>query len=343
MKFQKYPSIENSYRKEFIQHVIDENKTDGLWVVTEKIHGANFSFWCNKREVRMAKRSCLLPDDANFYGSQKVWKELASKVMNLFLLINGYNMERLPKEMRKKHNPENIAVFGEIFGGNYPHPKVEADPGARQVQKGIYYCPDNQFLIFDLMIDSKFVSFAEIQVYCEAVGLPYIKALATGTFEECLKHKNKFSSTIHKYYHLPKIKDNICEGIVIRPNKPKFLYRGSRVMLKSKNAKWSEKVGARRSATPISISEEGEKVKEEIRSMITENRYNSVVSKIGEVTAGHFGEIMKDFSKDILDEAYKSELAYQFNALDKNEQKIIKKSMNHNIANLVRQKLILGK
>lgn len=328
MKFTKYPKIENTYRKDFLDHIIDEGKTDGTWLVTEKIHGANFSFWANKKEVKMAKRSCLLPDDNNFYGAQKIWKKLASRIMNIYLYYHP--------------RPKEIAVMGEIFGGSYPHPKVCANSQAKKVQSGIYYCPDNQFLIFDIKVDDEYLDFDEMQKVCELFGLPCIGALAVGSFKEMVKHKNKFSSTIHKCYHLPKIKDNICEGIVIRPNKTKFLYRGSRVILKSKNDKWSENVRVRKPIKSIELSTEASGIKEEIKSMITENRFCSVVSKIGEVTVAHFGQIMKDFSKDILEEAYGSDLAYRFNALDKSEQKIIKKAMNHHIANLVRRKLILG-
>lgn len=328
MKFQKYPSIENTYRKDFLDHIIDEGKTDGLWIVTEKIHGANFSFWANRTQTRMGKRSCLIGNDDNFYGAPRIKEELKMKIRDLFRSFHP--------------RPKQIAVMGEIFGGNYPHPKVQQVQEAKTVQGGIYYCPDNQFMIFDIKVDDEFMDFDKMQSICEFFDLPYIGALFQGTFAQCLRYKNKFSSTIHKYYHLPKIKDNICEGIVIRPNKTKFLYRGSRVMLKSKNDKWSENVRVKSVRKIIGLSEEANEIKEEIKRMITENRFNSVVSKIGIVTAAHFGQIMKDFSKDILEEAYKSELAYQFNVLDKPEQKIIKKAMNHNIANLVRRKLILG-
>lgn len=328
MNFTKYPKMANTYRKDFLTHLTGEGKTDGTWIVTEKIHGANFSFWTNGNVVRMAKRTCLIADDENFYGALKVREELIRKIKDLF-----YYLHPVPKE---------VAIFGEIFGGSYPHPKVDQDPDARKVQRGIYYCPDNKFMIFDIKVDDEFLDFGTMQTHCVFFELPYIGALDTGSFEHCLEHKNKFSSTIHKYYHLPKIKDNICEGIVIRPNKTKFLYRGDRVILKSKNDKWSENVHISRTKT-TELSEKASEIKEAIRSMITENRYNSVVSKIGEVTVPMFGEIMKAFHKDILEEAYKeNDLAYNFNALDKSEQKLLKKSMNHNIANLVRRKLILG-
>lgn len=329
MNFEKYPKIENTYRRDFMSFITGEGKTDGTWIVTEKIHGANFSFWTNGNVVRMAKRTCLIADTDNFYGSLKIWEELKGKIKDLF-----HFMHPVPKE---------VAVFGEIFGGSYPHPKVAQDHQAKKVQSGIYYCPDNQFMIFDIKVDKDFLDFDTMQKCCETFELPSIGALDVGTLEHCLEHKNKFSSTIHKYYHLPKIKGNICEGIVIRPNKTKFLYRGSRVMLKSKNEKWSEKIHKIRPTVSVELSEEATQIKEEILSMITENRFNSVVSKIGEVTAAHFGQVMKDMNKDILDEAYKkNDLAYSFNALDKGEQSIIKKSMNHNMANLVRKKLILG-
>lgn len=61
MEFRKYPSIENSYRKGFAQAVRDAGEEAGAeWVVTEKIHGANFSFWTDGSNVACGKRTSLL-------------------------------------------------------------------------------------------------------------------------------------------------------------------------------------------------------------------------------------------------------------------------------------------
>ena len=45
MRFRKYLDIENSYRKKFIDIVVAEKLDKGEFVVQEKAHGANLSFW----------------------------------------------------------------------------------------------------------------------------------------------------------------------------------------------------------------------------------------------------------------------------------------------------------
>jgi hypothetical protein len=39
MNFQKFSSIENVYRTKFLNQIIEQGKSSGEWVVTEKIHG----------------------------------------------------------------------------------------------------------------------------------------------------------------------------------------------------------------------------------------------------------------------------------------------------------------
>lgn len=42
--FKKYNSIENSYRQKFLNYIVEQGKAAGEWTVSEKVHGANFSF-----------------------------------------------------------------------------------------------------------------------------------------------------------------------------------------------------------------------------------------------------------------------------------------------------------
>lgn len=57
MEFKKFSSLENTYRQNLIDKVQYEGKDGGAWIVTEKIHGANFSFWCDGIEVKTASRT----------------------------------------------------------------------------------------------------------------------------------------------------------------------------------------------------------------------------------------------------------------------------------------------
>ena len=43
-EFTKFPSLENTYRQKEIDKIVMMEIKD-QWVVTEKVHGANFSFW----------------------------------------------------------------------------------------------------------------------------------------------------------------------------------------------------------------------------------------------------------------------------------------------------------
>ena len=61
-QFTKFPSLENTYRQKEIDKILMMNIKD-KWVVTEKVHGANFSFWVykdsdsGKVDIKCAKRS----------------------------------------------------------------------------------------------------------------------------------------------------------------------------------------------------------------------------------------------------------------------------------------------
>lgn len=321
MKFTKYPSIENSYRREFVDKIVLEEFDKGAWIIQEKAHGANFSFWYDGEDVRLAKRTCFIGDD-DFYGIQNVMGIRYSHI----------------KELYWQTAKDFIAVYGELIGGTYPHPEVPKTE-AKKIQKGIYYCPDTRFYIYDIKVDDVFLSAHTIEGLCEELGLLYAKTIFEGTFKECLEYPNDFQSKISEWIGLPPIEDNICEGIVIRPAEPKFFYNHSRVILKSKNEKWAEKQKVKKKVIK-KLSKMGETICAEMVSFITENRYSNVVSKIGEVKMSDFGKILGEFGKDVHEEFMKdNKIAIEYLNLEKTEQKIIKRRINSIIANLIREKL----
>lgn len=52
-----------------------------------------------------------------------------------------------------------VRIFGELFGGYYPTLGTEGK--CVRVQKGIYYAPYNELIIFDIQVDDKFLNFHE--------------------------------------------------------------------------------------------------------------------------------------------------------------------------------------
>ena len=86
--FKKYSSIENTYRQKTIDYISTEGLSGGQWAVSEKIHGGNFSFWYDGTDpIRCGKKTSLIGETENFYGSQKVLADNADKIKALFLLL----------------------------------------------------------------------------------------------------------------------------------------------------------------------------------------------------------------------------------------------------------------
>ena len=134
--FKKYNSIENSYREEFLNRIQSHGFWKDEYVVQEKVHGANLSFWTTDGiTFHTAKRTADLNPEERFYNFQSVLAILQPKFENIW------------KEL-KIASPEltQLTIFGELMGGSYPHPDVPRNSKAVKTQKGIYYSPNNEFL-----------------------------------------------------------------------------------------------------------------------------------------------------------------------------------------------------
>lgn len=334
LEFKKYSSIENSFSREFMEHVVAEMPQDLEYVVQEKVHGANTSFLCDGETVRFAKRTSMLEESEQFYDYPELLERHKDRVLRLFADIK----ERHP-------GVTHISVFGEMFGGMYPHDGVKARQKVGLIQKGVCYTPDHEFYGFDIYLftenEGHYLPVDEVNELFEACGFFYAKTLFRGTLGECLKHPNAFQSKIAEWLGLPAIEDNICEGIVIRPVVPMYLRNGSRVLIKSKNERFAEKKSVKKRNKlfdePVPYSEALKALIVEGEAYVTENRLANVVSHIGEVHfPKDFGRVMGLLSKDVLDDFLK-EHGGSYAALDKCEQKSLNKELNKLCTTLVKQ------
>jgi len=331
----KYSSIENTYRDQFIRLIREEGLDTGEWIVTEKVHGGQLAIYYDGNEIKASTRTTFLTEDMDFFNWPKVVAENRDKIKKIYDLLKDQNSEI-----------SYIIVYGELFGGSYPHPDVEKVKGAKQLQKGVYYHPDNLFYAFDIRVDGKFLPVDRCNRLFEQTGLFYAKPILRGTMDQCLKHPNQFPSKISLWLGLPPIEDNIAEGIVIKPIEPKFLGIGERVILKSKNEKFEErKTRKKRPKKPskeVKLSEKGQQLLEELETLVTENRLRNVLSKKGQmpypVPKNYFGEIMKDYSLDIWTE-FNKDYEQEYTNLEKQEQKKISKELNQIAAKLVKKAL----
>ncbi len=338
MEFRKYNSLENTYLKDELDRIITSGNHLGEFVVQEKVHGANFSIWYNGKTFKMAKRSGFLEDNEDFYGAGKVLEKYKNNIETLYKMLNTNDI----KQKENETDDTVLAVFGELFGGSYPHKEVKKVHNVQKIQAGVFYNPDIDFYVYDISVDGSFLSVDRCNELFAKNSFFYAKTLFKGSFEDALKYPNEFLTTIPFWLDLPDIDDqnmqNICEGVVIKPVEAIYLPNGSRVILKNKNEKWSEKkkkTSENTSKPEIQLSENGKVLFDELMSLITENRLKNVISKIGKIENKDFGKMMGLLSLDAYEDFCKSFLK-PFEDLEKEEQKKIKKQMNNEASKLVK-------
>lgn len=334
-KFKKYSSIDNVITREFMEKIHEEMPAKLEYVVQEKVHGTNCSFLTDGQEVSMAKRTEELAADEQFYGYQEILEKYRDKVIQLFTKV-------------KSVHPDCVAIslFGELFGGRYPHPDVPAIKGTILIQKGVCYCPGHEFYAFDIYVHREegigfYLCVDEANALFEEFGFFYARTLMRGTLSECLKYPNDFQSKISEWLGLPKLDDNICEGVVIRPVTPMYLHTRDRVIIKSKNARFAEKKAVKQRnklfKEPVPYSEELKRLIAEAEAYVNENRLANVVSHLGQVSPPKdFGKIIGAFSKDALEDFFKDH-GSSYMALDKCEQKLLNRELNGFVSSLVKK------
>jgi len=318
--FVKYSSITNSYDTKFINKIILLGYDKLEWVNTNKVHGANFTFYTDGATIWCASKNGILGEGDKFFNYQKVLEKYHQRIIDVYKLVA--RVSKVPVH--------EVSIHGELFGGIYDHPDVPRVAGASKIQKGICYCPGNDFYLFDIKVDGKLCDYDFMTGISGVLGCPYAQELKRGTLQECLDYPNDFQDPTHKFYGLPTIEDNVTEGLVIRPVDPLFIgapedEHFKRVILKNKNEKWTEKAKAPRKIIGIADLSEGVQAQiDHLNEFITEGRLDNVISHFGEVQDKEFGKFIGEFSQDVWED-YLNEYGDEFALFDDVEQKIVSK------------------
>lgn len=342
VKFIKYPDIENSYRQEFVDKIKEMGYGDIDYIVTEKIHGANsqVAYDINTGEFFYGKRSEFLEEGEHFYNLRAVIKGYEKSIADM--------AQRLKRDLGEfGQRLESMTVFGEICGGSYPHPDVVKDKNASKVQKGVFYSPKNVWLAFDIaytIADVErpfFLSYGKFDFYCMMHNIPSVPCIIlVESLDEALAVANDRESSVYKLYDLPKLDNNIMEGVVIRPFDLDTWFGMSRLVLKNKNEHFKEKAAAK-DDIPKEIPEQVKAACEELSQYINTNRVHNVISHIGEVTPKDIGRVIKEMSQDVLADYRKEHDA--LDKLEKQDEKMVTKFLGSEVAKVVRDVVIFGK
>ena len=306
MIFQKFSSLDNSYRQNLIDKTQYEGKDGGLWIATEKLHGANFSFWCDGTEVKVASRTQFV--DGTFYNCQAVINRYSDKVLSL---TKGLAAEG-----------QTLVIYGELFGGN--------------IQKEVQY-GEKDFRAFDIVLGGVPQQKTKnlVNLLTES-GIPFVPVLFTGTFKECLELSNTFQSTLTPEGYEG---ENISEGLVIEPLEPSWFANGSRVYFKNKTESFSEKSRQPKEKQVFELSEEESDLLNELLKYSTEQRVSNVISKIGQVTNRDFGKILGLTVQDILED-FSKDNAYDAKAHAESNWKQFHKLLSAEVGKTVREQFV---
>jgi len=268
--FKKYPSINNQNNEKAINYLksylIKEDKTDMNFIATEKIHGSNFSIIVNDSELISCRRNDILKKDEPFYNYLEI---VELRKNDIFTLKN--NIERYIQDVNY------FQIIGELFGGYYKNMKNNL----KSIQNEVCYTNNYEFLVFDILINGQyFLSYSEIIKLMNGLHhLKYIPILKEGKLEDLLNLSPVFDSTIPSLYNMPQISPNLAEGFVLKIDE-RSEYSKYRPIIKIKNFNVFNEV---REQVHLSLKnekkEENEKIENEIRSYLTENRFINVKSK----------------------------------------------------------------
>lgn len=166
---------------------------------------------------------------------------------------------------------------------------------------------------------NQFVDDFMMEQMCCTFGFKVAPLMGRGSFDELIKLPNEFQINVNRYNEAAEVDlrnantrvwsaeeatDNTAEGYVLKPNYPRFLANGSRVAIKCKNSKFSEKAKSDKPIKPKAVlSEIDQEVLQKFSEYVTIQRVNNVISKIGKVGPKDFGKVMGLTVQDILVEA----------------------------------------
>lgn len=305
MKFRKFESIENTYLNKNIQKIVFNGYDKGEWIVTEKLHGCNFSVYIKDLEViNFGSRNQFI--DESFLNSGELQNEIKSNINKKVFDIEeeeeecyfySYkNSEKITvlkyfKDLNIDIFKAEIIIYGELVGD--------------RIQKGIRYTKDIGFFVFDIVVNGKPMNKKISREFASILELTNVPVKFIGNFKECCEKKNTFNSHLsyninNDYFSLcmtdkgfrmydtetgkllEDTTDGYCneaEGIIIEPVEPMYFENGKRIILKNKTKKFSEKNTGIINIETNELNEKDKCLLELLLIYLNENRLNNVKSK----------------------------------------------------------------
>lgn len=332
--FKKYPSITNASQKKFVDNIV-VNLPNETWIVTEKIHGANFSIiFDENNEISFGSRNQHLGLTSSFYDlpGLKVTKFNDKTLVQRATELNQHLREIYP-------NVTQVNMFGEYAGTLTQGNKVQ-----REIEYG-----EQDFYLFDIVVTNQNVPLYLDKLFVRELANKFeisqpALLLITNNIYDALKVPNDFDSVSGEHRKVQDVLDveltftgkNITEGTVIEPRDVKF-YKEGRVILKNKNSKFSENHTSKPIKKEQILSEEEQLFLELIVGYVNVNRVSNICSHFGygsrEEVQKNFGAILNETMQDAIKDIKKD--LEDITLLDK-----VIKIFHKHVSNAVREFLL---
>jgi ATP-dependent RNA circularization protein (DNA/RNA ligase family) len=206
----EYHKIETPYKRDmegskkliegdFRSNAVKQFK-DCKWIFTEKIDGTNIRVYWDGHSFSFHGRTdrAILPQD------------LVHRLEDLF---NNDAMEQLVEQM---FGEKEVILFGEGYG-----------PGIQAVGKE-YNVNSKDFIMFDVMVDGKYLNHSDMCGVATALNIPYSPVSLVGTIDDAVEFV--------KTNPVSKIGTCVIEGVVGRLPIDTYDGRGNRLIVKIKCA-----------------------------------------------------------------------------------------------------------
>lgn len=290
MSFNKYTSLDSALKQFTIDAVITQGFNNMAYVTTEKIHGANFSaqYRGTTDTVKFCRKGGWLKPGESFYSHTKLDLEKIEKVVKYLAHCNG---------------AKTVEVYGEICGGYYDG---EQELGCKRVQTQVQYSSKTEFIVFDIRIDGRYIPFLDVVVMCGICDLMHVPVAGVfDSFEDALAANNEYMTMVPKLLgNMGVVKDNICEGNVIRPLREEVTFaNGKRLVLKNKNAKFSETKDRKPKVPTPELTSFAQSVLQLVTNRLNRTRLDAVISKESNVSQKDFGKITGLLIQDAIADA----------------------------------------
>lgn len=296
--FKAFPSLDNTYQKSWIARVEKLGFHNEPYMVTEKLHGANFSFHIRESSVALEGVG-LVPTIDIQCASRTAIIEEGEKFFNFRPVLEKYRagLESLFTELSSTCGISSISVYGELFGG--------------RIGNGIGMCYplEQDFAAFDILIDGHPLAKLAAFQFLKAHGIQTVPLIGVyPNLYAALEVDPAFTSFFIRPDFNGLDEHTEAEGVVIEPVTPHWYDAEQRVYFKHKTKRFLEKGGNKVKKPKETLPPELEGVLLQSFDYITQPRFESVASKIGEVTIKDIGKLIGLMTQDILVDMQKDEV-----------------------------------